>query len=135
MSKRGIINTGPAIPALVGSDGEELFTPLPKVKEVKPCGSLVLLEILTQQEVLGTRFTIMEGKSPMAGAGVGAPQAWVRATGPGFKEDTYGFKTGDRVLLSTGVAVPVPRPDDSKRDWCLVEPGAVRGVIVEEKDE
>jgi hypothetical protein len=63
----------------------------------------------------------------------GAPQAWVRAVGPGFRADNHGYDVGDRVLLSTGVAVPCPPREGDKRDWVIVEPNAVRGVIVEEK--
>jgi len=118
---------------LVDGSGEEVFVALPKIARVKPTGSLVLLEILDQQEVLGTKMILPASKRGPEAPMYGAPQAWVRAVGPQFKTETYGYDVGDRVLLSTGVAVPCPPREGDRRDWVIVEPQAVRGVIVEEK--
>ena len=116
-------------PRLIGADGNTVCSAVPSVKEVKPCGNLVLLEILTAQEVLGTQLSV-GGNSETLG---GAPQAYVIAVGPRLEsENNFGFGVGDRVILSTGAAVPVPRPSDSHRDRVLVDPAAVRGVVVED---
>jgi len=135
--KKNIIGSRNPGPGLVDASGEDLnmFPPLPKIAGVRPVGSLVLLEILDEQEVLGTKMILPSKSGPSSNPMYGAPQAWVRAVGPGFKAESFGYDVGDRVLLSTGVAVPCPQREGEKRDWVLVEPGAVRGVIIEESNE
>lgn len=101
-------------------------TPLiPNVVAVKPCGSQVMVEMLTVQELAGTKIAISEKtdlKVPM--------QGYVRAVGPGFKSDDWGFKVGDRVLISGG-GVLAPIYDDTHRDRFLLEPHAIKCVVVE----
>lgn len=88
----------------------------------KPCGSQVLLEMLTVQEMMGTEL-IMTNKKP-----VGEYQAVVLAVGPSVKNDDWGFKVGDRVLLS-GNGVPVPDFNNSGKDKVLMDPFSIRGVL------
>lgn len=99
---------------------------VPRIKNVRPCGSQVLVEILTQQEMMGTNISISDKtdlKVPL--------QAYVRATGPSFKTEDYGFKIGDRVLLS-GSGVMAPVYDDCHRDRFFMEPHAIKSVLEEE---
>jgi hypothetical protein len=97
----------------------------PEVTGVKPCGSQVLIEMLTAQELANTNITISEKtdlKVPL--------QGYVRAAGPNFKPDEWGFKIGDRVLISGG-GVIAPNYDDCHRDRFFMEPHAVKSVLVE----
>lgn len=97
----------------------------PEVTGVKPCGSQVLIEMLTAQELANTNITISEKtdlKVPL--------QGYVRSTGPGFKPDEWGFKVGDRVLISGG-GVIAPNYDDCHRDRFFMEPHAVKSVLIE----
>lgn len=99
---------------------------VPKVVGVKPCGSQVMIEFLTTQELLGTTLTVgdkLDLKMPM--------QGYVRATGPNFRAADWGFDIGDRVTVS-GTGIHVPNYDGIHRDRFLMEPHAVKGIIVEE---
>ena len=108
---------------IIGQTAE--FQSVPKVVNVKPCGSQVLIEMLTVQELAGTTIAISEKtdlKVPL--------QGYVRATGPGFKPDDWGFKVGDRVLISGG-GVIAPNYDGTHRDRFFMEPHAVKSVLCE----
>lgn len=97
----------------------------PRLVGVKPTGSQVLVEMLTAQELANTNITISEKtdlKIPL--------QGYVRAVGPGFKEEDWGFKIGDRVLISGG-GVIAPTYDDTHRDRFFMEPHAVKSVLLE----
>lgn len=110
---------------IVGADGLPKSAPMPTVKGVVPCGSQVLLEILTKQELMNTVLTVTDAtdlKVPL--------QAYVVATGPSFKGDDWGFQIGNRVLLS-GSGVMAPNWDNSHRDRFLMEPHAVKAVLSE----
>lgn len=108
------------------TSGQQTFTPIPEIASVNPCGSQVLIEMLTVQELANTSITISEKtdlKVPL--------QGYVRAAGPCFKSEDWGFKVGDRVLISGG-GVIAPNYDDSHRDRFLMEPHAVKCVLSEE---
>jgi co-chaperonin GroES (HSP10) len=111
---------------LIGATGEELHTPMPKLTGCTPCGSQVLIEVLTAQELMNTVLTVTgttDTKTTL--------QAYVRAVGPGTGEH-WGFKVGDRVLFS-GFGVMAPNIDNNPRDCFLVEPQAIKGVLSEAK--
>lgn len=93
-----------------------------KIKKCKPCGYQVLLELLTPQEMLDTKIIINEQKQAIREF-----QAIVLDIGPSMK-DEYGFKVGDRVLLS-GSGVPVPNYDNSERDKILMDPICIKAVL------
>lgn len=110
---------------LIGQPAEHPRSPL--VTGVQPCGSQVLIEMLTAQELANTNITISEKtdlKVPL--------QGYVRAAGPNFKPDEWGFKVGDRVLISGG-GVIAPNYDDCHRDRFFMEPHAVKSVLIEDK--
>jgi hypothetical protein len=113
------------------SEGVQLFEPqvslVPKVKAVIPCGSQVLVETLTVQELSGTTIAISEKaelKVPL--------QGYIRAVGPNFRSADWGFGIGDRVLISGG-GVIAPNYDNSERDRFFMEPHAIKSVLVEDK--
>lgn len=116
--------------AIVGVDGSVIKS-IPAVTGVKPCGSQILVEVLTAQEALGTKLVVSESTSIN-----GAPQGYIVATGPKVATD-LGFKVGDRVTLH-GNFTPVPEGQkfDRKnpdRPWILIEPHQIKAVFVEEQ--
>lgn len=119
MSKSKLITAGGEEIPLVGQSS-------PKVVSVTPCGSQVLVEILTAQEMIGSVIQVSEKtdlKVPL--------QGYVRALGPALqKENNWGFKIGDRVLIS-GAGVIAPNWDGTHRDRFLMEPSAIRAVLGE----
>lgn len=96
---------------------------LQAVKGCRPCGSQVLLELLTVQEMMGTELFVKNTKTHTE------YQAIILSLGPNLDPEVYGFKVGDRVLLS-GTGVPVPNYDNSEREKILMEPYCVKGVLV-----
>lgn len=101
--------------------------PVPAVTGVNPCGSQVLVELLTAQEALGTVLQIDSAASVN-----GAPQGYVLAIGPRVPAD-MGFKTGDRVTLN-GNYTPIPEKfqrANPHRPWILVEPHQIKAVFTE----
>lgn len=102
---------------------ESLKFEVNEVKGCKPVGSQVLLELLTAQEIMNTRLHLNNNKP------TNEYQAFVKAVGPNLNADVWGFKVGDRVLLS-GSGVPVPNFDNCERDRVLMEPHCIKGVLV-----
>lgn len=101
---------------------------LAKIVGCIPTGSTVLVEHLTDQEIMGTSM-ILPGKSK----GVEVQQSVVLAVGPAFDTSKWGFNVGDRVLV-VGSYNPVPNYGELKegRERGIVEPHAVRGVLKED---
>lgn len=112
---------------LIGATGEELSTPMPKVTGTRPCGSQVLIEVLTPQELMNTMLTVTATTDTKQ-----TLQAYVRDVGPSANPEHWGFKVGDRVLFS-GFGVMAPNVDECHRDRFLVEPQAIKGVLTEAK--
>lgn len=115
--------------AIVGPNGEAVSR-VPSISGVRPCGTQVLVELLTAQEALGTILQIDSSASVN-----GAPQGYIVALGPKVAED-LGFKAGDRVTLH-GNYTPVPEVQkvsrrNGHRPWILVEPHQIKAVFVEE---
>lgn len=105
-----------------GGSNKNLNVEVKNVKVVRPTGNQILLELLTAQEMLGTKIIVNESKN------FKEFQAIVLAEGPLAKCDQYGFKVGDRVILS-GNGVPVPNFDNTGRDRVLMEPNCVKAIL------
>lgn len=97
---------------------------IPAVTAVKPCGAQVLLELLTVQEMMGTKLILKNNTQAHA-----EYQAYVIAAGPTIDLSIYGFKVGDRVLLS-GNGTPVPNYDNTERERILMDPFAIKAVLI-----
>ena len=115
---------------ILGADGSTAARPVPSVVGVNPCGSQVLVELLTAQEALGTILQIDSTASVN-----GAPQGYVVKLGPKVASD-WGFKVGDRVTLH-GNYTPLPEGQkfqrkNPDRPWILIEPIQIKAVFVEE---
>lgn len=114
---------------ILGSDGE-VVTKVRSVVGVNPCGSQILVELLTAQEALGTVLHVDSSASVS-----GAPQGYILSAGPKVPTD-LGFKVGDRVTLH-GNYTPIPEGGkfdrkNTHRPWILVEPHQIKAVFVEE---
>jgi co-chaperonin GroES (HSP10) len=109
---------------------------VPAIKSIKPCGTQVLVELLTAQEALGTNLIIDGDSSTIKN---GAPQGYVIDIGPRVASD-HGFKIGDRVTLN-GNYTPLPevsslssstgKEKNSDRPWILIEPQQIKAVLSE----
>jgi len=115
---------------ILGADGSAAAKAIPSVVGVKPCGSQVLVELLTAQEALGTILHIDN-----TAATNGAPQGYIVAVGPKVPSD-MGFSVGNRVTLH-GNYTPLPEGQkfertNPHRPWILVEPHQIKAVFVEE---
>lgn len=108
-----------------GVDGVPIST-VPKPTGVEPLGSQVLCEILSAQEALGTTLVVGDETK------VGAPQGYILAFGPNVSCDSYGFRVGDRVIL-TGNFTPIPEKiGDAHRMKILVEPHQIKARLTED---
>ena len=97
-----------------------------KVVDCKPCGNQVLIELLTTQEMANTKL-ILNNTNKKLGAEY---QAIVLAVGPQVNFESFGFKIGNRVVLS-GNAVPAPEyGPETEREKVLVDPTAIKAVLV-----
>ena len=112
---------------IIDPSGEPPVVPVPKVKNVHPFGSTILVEMLNANEILGTKLTVKDT------ANVGAPQAYVIEVGPKLDKDA-GVKAGDRVLLQ-GTYVPVPKLAGDTRSRGIVELHNVKAVLEEADPE
>jgi NADPH:quinone reductase-like Zn-dependent oxidoreductase len=109
---------------LLGVDGEEVVHRMPAVKDVAPCASQVLIELLTVQEMMNTSLIVNNAKATPEFQGV------VLKVGPMCQPDVFGFKVGNRVQLS-GAGVPVPNYDGSHRQKILMDPNSIKAVLFE----
>lgn len=98
------------------------MTKLDPITKCSPCGNQVLLEMLTAQEMLGTKLIVNENSKTMREF-----QGIVLGVGPQVS-DTYGFSVGDRVLIS-GMVTPVPNYDGSERDRVLIDPMCIKAKL------
>jgi hypothetical protein len=96
---------------------------VPPVSGCKPCGSSVLLELLTVQEMMGTKLFLKNDTNSQP-----EYHAYVLAIGPALDPRPYGFKVGDRVLLS-GSGTPIPNFDNCERERILMEPYCIKAVL------
>lgn len=105
--------------------------PVPKINGLAPCGNVVLVELLNEDEILGTTtIQLVAPKSPTVGKIDGAPQAYVLALGTKVTED-WGFKVGDRIMFS-GSFIPAPDYDKHFRARGTIDPFSVKAVLKED---
>jgi co-chaperonin GroES (HSP10) len=113
---------GSDVPGLILANGE---TVTKRILSVNPCGSQVLVELLTYNEQ-NPSTVLTSGKFNKDEARHG----WVRKLGPSVKTADWNFKAGDRVLIN-GTGTPVPKFGDSDREWVLLEPYTLKAVLEE----
>lgn len=103
---------------------------LPKIKGVNPFGSKILVEVLRDDEIMGTILSIGAGNG--TGGRDGAPQAIIVKLGPQVPADS-GLKEGQRVYW-TGKGTQVTDPSgDPGRTRALLEISNILAVIEEDK--
>lgn len=107
---------------IITEDCEQQNCNLGPVKSVKPIGTQVLLELLTPQEMLGTKVIVNDMVQHKEFHGI------VVAVGNVLDMSQQGFKIGDRVLLS-GTGIPVPNYDNSSREKILMEPYCIKAIL------
>ena len=98
-----------------------------EIKSIKPVGTQILIEVLTSKEILGTILSVTgEGQHE------GPPQAVILDIGARVNLDDWGFKKGDRVVLS-GTYTPFPKVPSSKseRTMGVVEPHMIKAILVD----
>lgn len=109
---------------IVKANGEAFG--VPAVVGVKAVGSGIIVELLTPQEILGTSIAVDEDSK------IGAPQGYIIDIGPAM-DPKYGFKIGDRVVLS-GTHTPLPESlSTNGRPLGSVEPYVIKAVLQEKK--
>lgn len=102
---------------------------LPKIKNVSPFGSKILVEVLRDDEIMGTSLIVGAGKGTGATEG-GAPQALIIKLGSGITEAS-GLKEGQRVYWSgKGTLVDDPTTCDG-RSRALLEISNILAIINE----
>lgn len=91
---------------------------------VRAAGTMILVEMLTPQEAMGTKLALGVNAKPSA------PQGYIVDIGPAIKADEWGIKVGDRVLLQ-GTYVPVPY-SNGQREFGVVMPHDIKCVLQED---
>lgn len=97
------------------------------IVSAKATGTMVLVEMLTAQEVANTVLIVGENAK-------GPPQGYIVDIGPSLEADKWGIKVGDRVLLQ-GTYVPVPKANRSGRELGVVQAHDIKCVLQEEFDD
>ena len=114
---------------LVSVGGGELSggTKCPRMGAVHPFGSLVMIELINQEELVDTTLHLPENVT----LNDGAPQAYIMELGPKVSEDS-GLAVGQRVYWQ-GTAIPVTDPRAKEGRFCgLLEMHQIKGIIEEE---
>lgn len=112
-------------PTILAANGQELRAALPKAKAVHPFGSKILVEILRENEIMGTSIHIGDDVQSE-----GAPQAYITELGPGVPAEC-GLKVGQRVYWS-GKGTQITNPGcTTDRVNALLEISNVLAIIEE----
>ncbi len=111
--------------AIADAYGNEYVKPVPAIKNVRPVGTQILVELLTPNEIMGTNLALAGG-----GGVSGAPQAYVLDIGPKV-DPGWGIVIGDRVVLS-GQFTPLPEAAAKNgRALGVVEPQMIKAILLE----
>ena len=109
---------------------EPIRPALPKVKGVRPFGSKILVEVLRDDEIMGTSLYVGAGAG--TGAQDGAPQAVIIKLGSGVPADA-GLSEGQRIYW-TGKGTMVSDPTaDPGRTRALLEIHNIIAILEEDK--
>jgi hypothetical protein len=98
--------------------GEECYVPLPKIDAITAYGSYIFVEILSTQEVLGTKLKL-SGDTQLA-----IHEAYVLSLGPQVPEG-YGVEVGHRVFIDGPINFS---PNYS--DYKFTSEGRKRGMVM-----
>jgi hypothetical protein len=99
---------------------------VPAVTAVKPFGSMIMIEYLTPEEMMGTKLYVKSSVSDKL-----AQQAYIVAFGPNLKAEDIGLNVGNRVIVTGGNFTPVPNVDGSTRVRGVTEVHNVKAVLAE----
>jgi hypothetical protein len=105
---------------------------VPKIKGLKPCGTQILVELLNEDEILGTTLELPSSAAPSSGSLLDAPQAYILSIGPRV-DDQWGYEEGDRVIFS-GQFTPAPDYDKHPRARGTIDPHSIKAVLEEESE-
>lgn len=108
---------------IIDAVGNEVSS-IKRVEKITPIGSNVLLELLTQQEILNTKITITDTNT----AEGSCPQALIVSIGGAVDLTRYDIKEGDRVLIQ-GTFNPAPDIPGYTRRLVLLEPHNIKAVL------
>jgi hypothetical protein len=120
-------------PSLAGTSVHlpDVTPALPKIKSILPFGSKILVEVLRDDEIIGSNIIVSNGKGSGTG-GDGAPQGVIIKLGPNV-DPTCGLKEGQRVYWSgKGTAVSDPQVGKG-RTRALLEISNILAIIEEDK--
>lgn len=93
-----------------------------RIKAAHPTGDMILIELLTVQELSETKINLADGDRPEG------KQAIILELGPKTPTD-LGFAVGDRVVV-TGRYVPLPKVESaSLRPQGLIAPAGINAVL------
>ncbi len=114
-------------PSILMPTLEPVRTILPKVSAVRPYGSKILVEILKNDEILGSTIQVSETTQVD-----GAPQAYIVAVGPDVPEAS-GLAVGQRIYW-TGRGTQISDPNaNTGRVRALLEIANVLAILDEAK--
>lgn len=109
---------------ITDSKGNPIQSKVPDVVDVQPVGTQIIVELIGAQELAGGSIIVDNDVK------LGAPQAYVLATGPKVDVE-WGVKVGDRVVLS-GKYTPLPEAvSKSGRPVGAVEPHMIKAILIE----
>jgi hypothetical protein len=117
------------VPGLEGAAVQDfsIRPALPKIKNIVPFGSKILVEVLRNDEIIGSKIFVGDHVN----TGDGAPQALIIKLGPNV-DPTSGLKEGQRVYWTgKGTAVNDPSTKEG-RTRALLEISNIIAIIEEE---
>jgi len=104
-----------------------------KVIGCTPVGPYVLVELLTQQEITGTKLFVADVTRKKIDEMDMPRHARILAIGSAVKPE-LGLKPGQRVVF-LGYMLDVPRFGDMNRRKVLIEAASIQGIIHEAPEE
>lgn len=112
---------------LVDTAGKKIHNKVPKVVDVEPIGSKVLIEHIPESAMVDT--TLILDDDSMKGSG--PPQAYIKKVGNKFDADDWGFNVGSRVVLTGSYTPIMDVQGEDDRHLGIIEPSMVKAVLKE----